>query len=309
MPRGNFDPAANRLMSKVRASVRMAVQSLGFEVRRIQPDPPAPEPPYLHELPEVALYESIESPSAPAKSFKVPLDSVVDYRGFGFGSSAWHPYVSVSRVVGQDGMQAGRELLYRFYDKHKPKTAADAIFGFEDWPALFHAAPPFLYYLAPWRALYPEDILRSVPRWVKRDAQEHGIIRDLKEGWFPHYGPVHEEVAEGELRRLQAIHESISRNGYDRRHGDCHFVVLRRNDDYRFIVDGGGIHRTAAMAANGYTWVPGTFHLRPVIIDRRDVDAWPQVWRGVWGRSQALAYFDYLFDYDSSTWARENGFL
>lgn len=62
------------------------------------------------------------------------------------------------------------------------------------------------------------------------------------------------------------------------------------------------------MSALGYKTIPAVFK-RDHIIRVDDVDYWPQVRSGVWGRDDALRYVDHLFDFDSRAWAQERGLL
>lgn len=240
-------------------------------------------------------------------AFQCPLEKVVDFAGFGFGSTGFHPFVETLRIRESFGEIEAEAFLKRFYARYQPENAAEAFLGFQTGPRLFRQSEPHLHHLAPWVALSPVELSEKVRRWVTADNLEHGSTAlKVDPEQFPMHGPVTAEKVHLEFQRLQRLAESVKNNGYDRAFGDCFFVAVRRGDDFRFLPYGGGYHRTATMAALGYDWVPGRILDGPVVFDCADVDYWTQVRRGIWTKVHALAYVDYLFDYTSRQWYLDN---
>jgi hypothetical protein len=131
----------------------------------------------------------------------------------------------------------------------------------------------------------------------------------IEEG-YKYFGPVSPRKGQIEYGRLCNVFESIKSNGFKRSpgwDGDIGGFLLRRGDDYRFVISFGH-HRLAAVAALGYETVPVKI-IHPVVVDRRDAPHWPQVKHGVWTQAEALRYFDHLFDFDSRTWAKRRGLV
>lgn len=239
--------------------------------------------------------------------FRCPTENIVDFTGFGFGKNQFHPFVAASRITNNLGDAEAEAFLYAFYDRHKPKNAEESFLDFRRSPAIFSQSDPHLYHLAPWVAFSPAELSAQVRRWVYKDNIEHGHPSPaLARNDFPMHGPVSSYKVHLEFNRLRRLAESIRFNGYDRSFGDCSFIVIRRGDDFRFIPFGGGYHRTATMAALDYEWIPGRILGGPIVFDSADVDYWSQVRMGIWTRTDALAYVDYLFDYNSRDWYLHN---
>lgn len=238
-------------------------------------------------------------------AFECPLNQIVDLKGFGFGPKKWHPFVKAIEDYQSNGATKSLSSLKEYYISHCPKNAAEAIPGFNKTPDIFYSLPPHLYYLTPWTAKNTLQVDATIKKWTKKDNLEHGSGQlDLENHGFMLHGPVHEKKLYIEHNRLIHLTDSIKNFGYDRECGDAGFRVLKRGDDYLFILSG-GVHRAVVMAALGYSHVPGRFHQGPVIIDVKDVDYWPQVRNGVWSKKDATNYFNHLFDFDSLTWANE----
>lgn len=117
--------------------------------------------------------------------------------------------------------------------------------------------------------------------------------------WF---GPVSYEKGEFEFKRLISVYKSI-KNGYNRFLGDIGVRILRSGEDYIFTMGGGGLHRTAAIAGMGHKTFPAQFKVPNFLADTKDVEYWPHVLSGLWSKKKALAHADYLFRFDSKSWA------
>lgn len=180
---------------------------------------------------------------------------------------------------------------------------------FDHAPSGFRVQPAHFYNLNLWRSDSASKVNDSVRDWTRR----HSILNGKDEMTFEsdgyqYPGPVSLKKGRLEYERLVNIYESIRDHGYDRTQGHAHFLLLRRGESYRFLVQGDGNHRTAAMAALGFKTIPAVFQ-RPVVIDISMADYWPQECNGIWSREQAIAYFNHLFDFDSREWARDRGVL
>ena len=119
------------------------------------------------------------------------------------------------------------------------------------------------------------------------------------------YGPVSDRKGILEYRRLISIYNLVHVHGYHQMHGHVGVALLKRGNDYRFLLHGAGNHRTPAMAALNKKAIPTFFTMppgysnRPPLIDLRLADCWPQVRSGLWTKVEAEAYFHHLFDFDS----------
>lgn len=264
-------------------------------------------PPALADDPLEAL---LLRQAGEAAAFLCPIDSSTHFVGFGFSAQGWHPFVT-ALVEYRLGLATSYEtsILKDYYDAWRPDNAAEALAGFELRGSALSEMPPHCFYLTPWSATTPELITDLISWWVAYENAEHGDSSlDFRHHGLGYFGPTHPAKGELEYRRLTSIFERLRAGGYDRRYGDVNVRLLRRGAELRFIVDGGGYHRTAAMAAAGLAEVPAVFR-EPFAIRAEDADYWPQVRRGVWRRADAVRYFHHLFDFDSRGWARDRGLL
>lgn len=288
------------IQSFVKRAVQIPLGLAGLELRRKTADRALPP---LIDDPLCALHEVSGGAYA---AFRCPIDRIIDQKGFGFGPGSWHPFVAAIRVGEDQGLDAADALLARYYDAHRPRSAAEAVVGFDRMPPAFADMPPELFYLTPWTARTAEAMQAMACRFTERDNAEHGRPDLTFRGHgFNMHGPVHPDKRRLEAGRLLAIADAIRTNGYDRTHGDVKVMTLRRGRDFRYFISGGGYHRTAAVAATGQGWVPARFVSN--VFDLADVDDWPQVRRGVWPRDLAVAYVDHLFDHDARNWAARHG--
>lgn len=244
-----------------------------------------------------------------AAAFRCPIDRCTHFVGFGFSARGWHPFVA-TLLEYRAGLAPSydRSLLKDYYEMWQPRSAAEALAGFHMGGALTEL-PSYCFYLTPWTAATPDTVAETLDYWTRVENAEHGEPDlDFREHGIGYFGPTHPIKGEMEFRRLTRIHDRLAATGYDRRYGDVRVRVLKRGHELRFIVDGGGYHRTAALAAAGESEVPATF-VEPFVVAEEDVEYWPQVRRGVWARDDAVRYFHHLFDFDSREWARDRDLL
>lgn len=296
----------NIIRKVVKYSLNKPLNIFSFEIRRKQArDVSNNIIPKLYDDPLEALYIMQGGERA---AFACSIDQITDFQGLSFNRDKWHPFVAAiegSRL----NYNSFYEILNKFYSEHQPINAEDAVIGFNKCPAVFRKLSPHMYYLLPWISSSFEKIDFNVKFWNEKDSLKHGgKSLHLNFHGFKLHGPVSKELLNLESKRLANVTKSIEGKGYDRSHGDIGVVMLKRNDEYLFSIMGGGHHRTAAMAALGYKWIPARF-FQPFFIDIKDVDYWPQVRRGIWKREEAIAYINHLFDFDSSIWAREKGLI
>lgn len=291
----------------LKKGIKAPLHSLGLDlVRRELPD--LSPPPLFSDPLEALSYCQGGKPAA----FECPLSDTVIQKGLSCSPDRWHPFVATLREYAA-GESRGYEdsILRRYYEIHRPANGAEAIAGFDRVPDAYTKYPPHSYRAAPWRTLTIDEIDRCVRTWSRDDDEEHGGEDgnwSLETDGFQYHGPVSLRMGRLEYRRLVNVYESIQKNGYDRRLGHAHFLVLKRANDIRFLAMGPGNHRSAAMAALGRETIPSifaSFH----VVDADMAEYWPQVRRGEWTKEQAEAYIDHLFDFDSRAWACEHGLL
>ena len=237
-------------------------------------------------------------------AFEGPLDKYVLSNGLSYREEAWSPhYETIIQHANGDINEYKDSSLYHFAQVHNPRNALESIIGFKDGPKSFKNLPPYLYQLYPWTSETAKDKEKSIKQWYHNDALEAGVEGViLKEDGFHSV-----RWNRGTYRRLIQLYESISKSGYMRSLGHVEVMILRRDDEYRYLVVHGH-NRVAVMHAMGYVSIPSICR-SPWVVDLKDVAYWPQVRRGIWDKESATAYFNHLFDFDSCSWARSKGLL
>ncbi len=293
------------LRESIKKITKSVLQRLNLDVRRVEHQ--VPPNPILFEDPIEALrYVQGERQAA----FVCPIKDLTYLIGFGLAPKGWHPFLATLQEY-RSGLSTcyGDSILKTYYESWQPQNAQEAYAGFNEAPKSFAKLAPHLLYLLPWRSHDPSEVTRNIEYWSSLDNLEHGRpdLHFLKHG-LGFFGPTATAKGELEYRRLIYIYEEIKIHGYNRSYGDINLVLLRRGSEFRYITDGQGYHRAIAIAALDHETLPARFR-NPFIIDVKDADYWPQVRSGIWERSEAVAYFNYLFDFDSYSWASERGLL
>jgi hypothetical protein len=221
----------------------------------------------------------------------------------GLRVASWNPFVEAGRaILAGTSTRFPGSILQRYYDRFAPRNAAEAIAGFAEAPPAFRHEPPIVAFCSPWESLTPTNVIDKVQAWTELDYVEAvGGALTLEDG-FKYFGPVSPALGEAEFRRIEALALAMRRDGYLRRCGAVHQVVLKRGDEYLAVMSGGGMHRTVVAAAIGLPTIPA---YPRQMVDVGDVASWPNVKSGLWSVGQARAYCDHLFDFDFSAWARE----
>jgi hypothetical protein len=235
--------------------------------------------------------------------FVCPVGSIVMLNGMGFCEASWHPFTAVLKERKQAaGSTYEGSVLARFYAVWTPAQAAEAIVGFENAPRSFAALPSYGYHQSPWSFETTQATLDQLRNFYSADYEEHGCsdLRLERDG-FKYHGPVSRALGVCEYQRLVKVYDSLAAGGYDRAHGEVNVYVLRRGTELRFICRG-GVHRVAASSALDRANIPARL-CPPFLVDAVEFNFWPAVLNGTWTPSQALEYFNHLFDFDAREWA------
>lgn len=277
------------------------------KLARITAGDEAARTPPLVQDPWEALFRSLEGR---ATAFSCPVEHCVNVNGLNFSAFGWHPFSEVLLQRMRDPtIEYGGSLLEAYYLGWQPRSAAEALIAFDDAPEILRRLPPHYMYLFPWGNKTLDELDQAVRAWYRDDCLEHGQEpEDIVNAGFKEHGPVNRATGQLELKRLNAVVDSISQNGYSREFGDIGVAMIRRGDELRFLNFGGGLHRTAALRSLGEQEFPARL-TGPKIIDSSQARFWPQVRRGIWTETQALRYVDHLFDFDAREWAKKIGLI
>ena len=291
--------------------IKKPLHLMGLDLVRRRHSGPDPAPsralPPIREHPVTALYQ--DAPDARC-TFSCPLDRCVTVYGWNYGSSGWHPFVETLLEYRANKRRTYRgSFLELYYHAWTPQSAGDVVLAKHIAPSTLEAYSPQAF-VVPWDTNDIETERQRADTYMQRENEQAGYPDVGPEEGYNHFGPVSSAKGHIEYNRLSAVYTSIDQNGYQRGldwDGDIRGWLLRRGSEYRFLLRS-GFHRLAAAAALGYSTIPARI-VHPVLVDPSNVHHWPQVQRGVWSCEHAVAYFNYLFDFNSRAWARKNELL
>lgn len=280
--------------------IKNALSKLGIELSRIEPLPSLPR--FFEDSKQALLY----SQGGKSAIFACPINLSTHYTGIGFDALGWNPFIeTLKEFESNPKLEYKNSVLHKFYTGWTPKSAREAIIDFTDSPDAFANYHPLFLFLSPWTSLTYSEVEADTRWWNRKDNSEHGAshLSFPKDGWA-FTGPVHFEKGVLEYNRTISLYKKIKMEGYDQTRGGVGVTLLKRENDYRYLVGGGGYHRAIVMAALGFETFPARFH-RNSIVDVNDVHDWPHVRSGLWTKKQAVNYVDHLFDVDSLSWAKK----
>lgn len=287
------------LINLFKFSIKAILRTFGLELRRVT-DFPSPAPLFDDPLEVIRKINSHES-----AALNCPLRQCVTFNGMPFSRQGWHPLVKTASDYINTGIRSYEgSLLERYYRNWQPKNARDALIGAINGPSILDDQPAYLKH-TPWshrdveeRASYMSQIINI------ENSIFGGEFLTPSDGYGLH-GPVSYEKGELEYNRLIDLVDSIKKQGFDRNKEDISVEVLKKENEIRYVIVHGH-HRAAVMAALGYDFIP----VIPLsLIEEKYVEHWPSVYKNIWTREEALAYFYHLFDFDSLSWAKERNLL
>lgn len=293
----------SELRPVVKNSIKSAFALLGLEVES-KNNRRAALPPVYDTLEKAIYAKNIGL----AVSYDCPLEKCVSANGFSFSEEGFHPFVAALRDIGSRSNPSSYadSLLERYYQAWAPKNGRTVYPGFEDAPDGLEAVPAITIH-SPWMEASPEHrqvLMERTIAFENAAADEPDLPPSAGYGL---HGPVTPTKGQLEYRRLLKVFNSVKDKGFDRAvsREDITAIAIERNGDYRFCIMHGQ-HRMAALAVLDYKQAPINL---TKLLHFDEIEHWPQVYRGVWGLSQARAYIDHLFDFDSLEWARKQQLL
>jgi len=238
---------------------------------------------------------------------EVRLEDCISHNGMSFSKSGYHPFTHLLKEYKKNTeIEYNNSVLNKYYSIHRPKYAFEPLIGNnKKWEGVL----PHFAYIFPWEEI---DYKIKIQNILSDQNIENKVTKnnvDIKHG-ISHHGPVTKIKGNIELERLINIYKSIYSKGYNRHDGydgDIMGSLLKRNNEYKFIVEI-GFHRIAALSILGYEYIPVRL-LTPIIIEKEHAKIWPQVNNGIWDFEDSKKYFDLLFDFKSTEWAKNNGIL
>lgn len=285
--------------SIAKAAINLALAPLGLEVK-LRERAPLPPVPGRDPLEAISLRRS----GVPA-ALECDIRHCVIFNGFSLGPDSWHPFVATLDEAANEAMaKFSGSILERYYDVWQPADALDSLIGAALGPNLLRDFPAYAVH-SPWIEATPDERALFMARAAELENQSFGAPSMRIDEGYGLQGPVSEAKGALEYKRLLDLRDSIREAGYLRDRGDITAMILKRGAEYRFRI-AHGQHRAAVLAHLGHN----SLIIDPtMLIERDEVEHWPQVYRGNWSRPEALEYFDHLFDFDARGWARAKGLV
>ncbi len=230
------------------------------------------------------------------------IDNCINYRGFNYGRAGWHPFVEAIRLH-KNGKSEDEvsSMLIDYWQKTYASNALDELQANLNGPDyLKNLKPDGVGYRIPFSKVNQDDVEKKV---IKGRIKEEGLVKVN-----PRKGSLNKSYLRSIKHYIRCVstYESIKSYGYNRQlaNNDITGVLLERGNEYKVLIRYGQ-HRIAALSALGFTTAP--VRLQWGIIRKEEVDNWLLVKAGLWDKHNACIYFDYLFDFNSSSWAKERG--
>jgi len=215
---------------------------------------------------------------------------------FSLNNNSYHPFIRAIKyaLVSDDYKKALKEKLSQYYSIVQPRNASEWL-GFNQGELDILDNEPAWLSLLPWENSSLKQKKDGRKECAIYDNKEHDSRLEIEEGWR-NFGPVSEKILELEVNRLYSLMVSIEKNGVlrdDKDGGDIGAIVLMKEDnDFRWIVEWGGQHRAAVISAMGYERVPIRVWQ---VVERKDVNLWPNVQSGLYTEKTALKIFDKIY--------------
>lgn len=228
----------------------------------------------------------------------IPLVSCRFQRMHGFvaDENSRSPFIQVIQdyIAGHCNAYVG-SVLEGFYATFQPRSPAEYLRLHDVTSTWLKDWPPYAAFF-PWEDTCPDQRLASKQRIERRQGHKYGERLALSDG-YKHFGPTCREKGELEFRRLIEVAESIGQRGFlvdPHSQKNLGARLLMWDEDYRFLQDGSGNHRMAALAALGHE--QAVMQLQADFIVRRsEVAWWPGVRQGWFSVDEALQIFDRIF--------------
>lgn len=243
--------------------------------------------------------------------FIVRMDKILNSYGFGYHKDHFNPLVKLINHYSMGSEMAYEtSILKKFNQKFSPKNLQEAITGIISYPEGNTAkiAYPIGYSIfrvscmpMPWtRCKF--DLYKG--NWDP-EANSPVKLRDCIGGENSKVEELLDKEAMWHYQRTIKTYESIKNNGYkpelfsdmSRKNGYIRGVILKKEDEYRFIVLGGQ-HRVAALSCLDYEEVPVIFDTNMAIVDYKNINNWPVIRKGIYDLKDAQIIFNGFFEDD-----------
>lgn len=205
-----------------------------------------------------------------------------------------NPYVQTLCEFDQGHQQYTASAMETHYSRFQPQSAASVLGLTGGELSKLHPDAAVL----PWWAETDKSILDSMDihqrRLRYRRPERYGLDEKLDYG-CQFYGPVSKGVGELEYRRHIETHQLVKKNGYlPYMHGHLTGQFLVSDNDWVWVCHKGN-HRYVSLLRLNLEYIPVAFSSKPgssVIVQRKDVEHWPNVANGLFSTAEALQVFD-----------------
>lgn len=199
----------------------------------------------------------------------IDLDQVTSYAGFSYRVGGWHPYRETAEWLLDNDLEGSfaESPLFRYYDRFRPDTVADVLFG----PGSI-AAP--LDSVAAWQ----------ITQLWSAGMRSHGPARAILTV-SDHVGPIRPTYGEAKIDKIRRLLVSMSTHGYQPLRFDggisegIFLVDDRDRSDERFVfLPTEGQHRLGVLAALDYREALVRPRITGPTVRRSKLHRWATAW-------------------------------
>lgn len=279
-----------RLIKIIKDGIHANLNKFGFDLNKLSEN-------YLNEKwssPIELIYKTYKEYIL----IKVPMQDVryLVFHGHQAGYDSQSPFIlTIKEYINGQAKNYKDSSLYEFYSNFKPATMVEYLSLGNLENTMLNDLPASAAFF-PWQDRDPVKRVAERAKEVEKDNKEHKSKLNKKDG-DSFYGPVSLEKGELEYTRLIKTYNSIATHGFKvdlKGKNNIGAIILESNNEYRYLINPGQ-HRVAALSALNYQELTLQVN-KNLIVRRSEVCYWPGVINGYFTESEALKYFDRVFE-------------
>ncbi len=292
-------------MVKIKQFLRSILRSQGLDIVKISHK--AGTEPALTEYITDHLF-TIGQGNVPA--YSVPVSDITWDNGFSLHPDGWNPYLQTAGEYLSGNVQRYEDSsLYSFYTAFTPESAGAYLSPDLSSSETLLKTPAHSYIL-PWSVISPEERLKTRQKQNREEEQLSSSLfrKSRKLSGINKMGPVSIDKGRLEFERITILVDSIKKQGYKRSFVmDAEAVALQHKGRIIYVISS-GFHRSAVLAALGYSNIPLLF--KPRLIVNMDLLLQGSAVRNAyWTKADVEIYLNYLFTEKGKDRARSMGLI
>jgi len=262
----------------------------------------------LHKILKLTGYKLAPIENVSRTRFFIDIDRIQNSYGFSYNSKGFHPFnVLIDEFERDSSLSFEDSIIYRFYKSFQPSTLTEALILDQElicndfkYPRNFSVFRVNIFPM-PW-SKHPDRYQQKFEKYSRELSISHEdyLYRE----------------AEHHFERTIKTYNSIKKHGFNPEkysdmsmtHGYIRGVILKKGEDWRFVVLGGQ-HRIAALKKLKFKSAPVIFQPDEIsIVDLEDIANWPVIRSKSYSIKEAEKIFNNFFE-DNGTKKAKKLFL